>query len=72
MSPDVSALQRRASDANVEIVGDLSGDSDRLFLAGLRRCRPQLARRRPAIERGRTRPRLAELDDALERPLMPP
>jgi hypothetical protein len=39
-------------------------------MAGLRQCHPQLARPRPAIERGRTRPRLAKLDTKLERPLM--
>lgn len=39
-------------------------------MAGLRQCAPQFARRIPAIERGRTRPRPAKLDDDLDRPLL--
>lgn len=38
--------------------------------AVVRRCDPQLVRRKPAIGRGRTRLLLAELDDVLGRPLM--
>ncbi len=39
-------------------------------LAGLKQYEPQLARRRPAIERVRTRPALLKLDDDLDRSLM--
>jgi hypothetical protein len=52
------------------IVNDLHRFVDRPFLAGLRRCPPQFARPRPAIERGRTRPRPAKLDDDLDRRLL--
>jgi hypothetical protein len=43
---------------------------ERFLLAVLRRCDPQLARRKPASERGRTGPLLAELDDDLDRTFM--
>lgn len=46
------------------------GSGERQNVAVYRRRHPQFARRRPAIERGRTSPRLAELDDDPERPLM--
>jgi hypothetical protein len=39
-------------------------------MAGLRRCPRQFARLRTAIERGRTRPRPAKLDDDLDRRLL--
>jgi len=48
----------------------LCGTVEGQQVAVLRRCDPQLARRKPAIERGRTRPLLAELDDDLDRPFM--
>lgn len=42
----------------------------RPLLAAWRQCHLRSAHRRPAIERGRTRPRSAKLDDDLDRPLM--
>lgn len=56
--------------ATNRIVDDSWGDVEWPVVAVLRRCHPQLARRKPAIERGQTRPLLAKLDDDLERPLM--
>ena len=40
------------------------------FLAGLRRCHRQFARRKPAIDLGRTRPSLFKLNGDLERRLV--
>lgn len=41
-----------------------------LLMAKLRQCHRQFARRKPAIERGRTRPRLFKLDGDLDRQLL--
>lgn len=43
---------------------------DRQQMAALRQCRRQFARRKPAIERWGTRPRLFELDHDLDRLLL--
>ncbi len=40
--------------------------ADCLKLAALRQCRQQFARRKPAIERGGTRPQSFELDEDLD------
>ncbi|MFM0330102.1 hypothetical protein [Paraburkholderia strydomiana] len=46
------------------------GAFDDATQAVFRRCDPQLACRKPGIERVRTRPLLADLDDHLDRPFM--
>jgi hypothetical protein len=53
-----------------QIVTDLLIGVQRQKVAGLRQCLPRFGCRRPAIERGRIRPRTANLDDDLERSLM--
>ena len=52
------------------IVDDFRRNVGCPLLAAWRQCHLRSANRRPAIERGRTRPRSAKLDDDLDRPLM--
>jgi len=52
------------------IVDDLEGDVERPELAALRQYHCQFARRKPAIERRRTKPWVFKLDGDLDRPLV--
>jgi hypothetical protein len=68
---DMRGLSVRASfELNRPLEWPPYNPSERRKMSVLRRFHPQLARRKPAIERGQTRPLLAKLEDDLERPLM--
>lgn len=55
---------------DIKVCGSRYWGSTKLILAGLRQCQLQFARGKPAIEQGRTMPRLFELDGAPDRQLV--